>query len=326
LIRFAERTGDAAVPAIIDRLTAPVTVAVRGRAGVGRRTVAGALSAAGVPVTADAADVTVLVTAETLKPEDRAVLAGLDGPALVVLNKADRTGWGGAGPIDQARRRAGELQTLTGVPTVPLVGLLAAVRLDAGLTTALQVLARETSDIRTFSSTDAFLTGGHPPAAETRARLLRTLDRFGIACAVLALSGGADPAALPGVLRRVSGLDEVLHRLHTVAAPVRYRRIRAAVADLQAAAVRRDDTRLARLLTGDAVVLATMRAAEEVMRAAGLATPDGADRAARLRRAVHWHRYSRGPVGPLHRACARDICRGSLRLAGARAGVGSPDS
>ena len=38
------------------------------------------------------------------------------------------------------------------------------------------------------------------------------------------------------------------------------------------------------------------------------------DRDAHLRRAVAWRRYSRGPVSPLHRRCAEDIVRGSLRL------------
>ncbi len=31
---------------------------------------------------------------------------------------------------------------------------------------------------------------------------------------------------------------------------------------------------------------------------------------------VHWTRYGDGPVNALHRSCAADICRGSLRLYG----------
>jgi hypothetical protein len=42
----------------------------------------------------------------------------------------------------------------------------------------------------------------------------------------------------------------------------------------------------------------------------------GDDAAAHLRRAVHWRRYSRGPVDALHRSCGADIARGSLRLLG----------
>lgn len=323
LTRFAAQTGDAAVPAAVERLTVPLAVAVRGRAGVGRRTVAAALTAAGVQALdhpeSVQPEVTVLVTAETLKPEDRAVLTAVDGPALVVLTKADRTGLGGAGPIDQARRRAAQLQAMTGVPTVPMVGLLAAVRLDAELLAALRVLTTAPADL---TSTDAFRHADHVLDTAVRARLLATLDRFGIAHAVLALSRGADPAGLPALLRRVSGVDEMLAQLHTVSAAVRYRRIRAAVADLRAHAVRCGDARLSEFLTGDAVVLAVMAAAEEVVQAAGVTVEPGSDRAGRLRRAVFWHRYGRGPVGALHRACAVDICRGALRLVDSGTGAG----
>ncbi|MGV0836783.1 hypothetical protein [Mycolicibacterium thermoresistibile] len=326
LTRFAAQTADTAAPAVIERLTVPLTVAVRGRVGVGRRTVAAALTAAGartVDPERDRPDVTVLVLAETLKPEDRAVVTDLDGPALVVLNKADRTGLGGAGPIDQARRRAAHLQTLTGVPTVPMVGLLAEVALDAELIAALRMLTTHPADL---TSTDAFRRADHPLDPTVRARLLATLDRFGIAHAVLALSRGTRPEALPALLRRAGGVDAMLDRLHTVTAPVRYRRIRAALADLHAHALRCDDTRLTRFLSGDAVVLATMAAAEEVVQAAGLPVQPVTDRAGILRRAVHWHRYSRGPVTALHRACGMDICRGSLRLVDSGAGVGRSPS
>lgn len=322
MTRFAAHTGDTAVPAVIERLTAPLKVAVHGRVGVGRRTVAAALGAAGLQLVRTDADVTVLVVAETVKPEDRAVLADRNGPALVVLNKADRTGLGGAGPIAAARRRAADLQAITGVPTVPVVGLLAAVELDAESIAALRVLTTDPADL---SSTDAFRSTDHRLAPAVRARLLATLDRFGIAHAVLALSRGADPATLPALLRRVSGVDEMLAQLHTVAAPVRYRRIRAAVADLHAEAVRRADPRLTQLLIGDAAVLAAMSAAVEVVQAAGLTVAPATDPSTRLRRAVYWHRYSRGPVGPLHRACGMDICRGTLRLVQPGAGDGRSD-
>ena len=50
--------------------------------------------------------------------------------------------------------------------------------------------------------------------------------------------------------------------------------------------------------------------------AAGVRVDRGEGTAAHLRRAVHWRRYSRGPVGALHRSCGADIARGSLRLLG----------
>ncbi|TFV55703.1 hypothetical protein E4P42_21655 [Mycobacterium sp. PS03-16] len=59
---------------------------------------------------------------------------------------------------------------------------------------------------------------------------------------------------------------------------------------------------------------AAMSAAVDVVQAAGLTVDRGDDPAAHLRRAVRWRHYGRGPVNALHRACAADITRGSLRL------------
>lgn len=71
----------------------------------------------------------------------------------------------------------------------------------------------------------------------------------------------------------------------------------------------------------DAAVLARMRAAVGVLREAGLQIDTTGDRESHLRRAVRWQRYSRGPVSALHRACADDIVRGSLRLWSLAGGV-----
>lgn len=85
----------------------------------------------------------------------------------------------------------------------------------------------------------------------------------------------------------------------------------------------------------DAAVLARMRAAEELMRQAGLivgeSDPAGpADPASardvHLRRAVHWQRYRRGPVSQRQRSCAADIVRGSLRLWSLAGGLPEPVS
>jgi hypothetical protein len=61
-------------------------------------------------------------------------------------------------------------------------------------------------------------------------------------------------------------------------------------------------------------VLAVMSAAVDVVEAVGVQVDRGDDATAHLRRAVHWRRYSRGPVGALHCSCGADIARGSLRL------------
>lgn len=78
----------------------------------------------------------------------------------------------------------------------------------------------------------------------------------------------------------------------------------------------------------DAVALARMRAAAQVLRDAGLAVESELDAggggeclAAHLRRAVRWHRYSKGSASDLHRSCARDVARGALRLWAAAGGV-----
>jgi hypothetical protein len=318
---------------IIRRIAAPLRVAVRGRDGVGRGTVAAALAAAGVTVTPDvgAADVQVVVIAEALKPEDRVMLR-VDPPTLMVLNKADLTGFVAGGPLALAHRRAADYRALTGVPTVPMVALLATADLDGELISALHTLVRQPADL---TSTDAFVQSEHPLSQEVRRRLLGTLDRFGTAHAVVAIgdrarvgvpparrAGGerdrprADAAALPTLLRRLSQVDRVVAQLDATGAPVRYRRVRAAMAELQALATQSGDERLTEFLSTDETVLAVMSAAVDVVEADGVVVDRGDDAASHLRRAIHWRRYSRGPVDALHRSCGADICRGSLRLLG----------
>ena len=50
------------------------------------------------------------------------------------------------------------------------------------------------------------------------------------------------------------------------------------------------------------------------LEAEGMTVDRGDEPAAHARRALHWSRYARGPVNALHRRCAADITRGSLRL------------
>ncbi|WP_231737650.1 hypothetical protein [Mycobacterium sp. IS-1742] len=309
LTRFAQEYGDTAVSALAARAGAPLRIAVSGRAGVGRTTLTRALTGAGrrASLAGDGRvghpDVVVVVVAEAVKPEDVSSVAAWRGaavPVLVVRNKADL-----AGPIPPGPLR----RLLAGTPVEPAVALLADVRLDTGDLSALRTLIEHPADLR---SPDAFLDGAHPLPREARLRLLRTLDRRGIAYAVRALRDGADPRDLPALLRELSGIDRVLGRVDALTAPVRYRRVRSAVTELQGRAA--GDERVAEFLAGNDVVLAVMTAAVDVVQAAGLEVDRGDDAAAHLRRAVRWRGYSRGPVGPLHRACGADICRGSLRL------------
>jgi hypothetical protein len=308
LMRFAARAGDSRMNALIEGLRGPLRVAVRGRDGVGRTTVAAALADAGLVITDDDAEVSVVVVAEALKPEDAAMASA--GSSLLVLNKADLAGFGAGGPIAVAERRAADLQAMTGVPAVSMVALLAAAGLDDELIAALRVLTAEPADL---TSTDAFVAADHSVPRDIRERLLCTLDLFGIAHCVLALRQGADPASLPAVLRRLSQLERVTARLTAVGAEARYRRMRAALTTLSAMAAGGAPS-VSEFLSDDATVIAAMAAAVDVVHAAGLTVDDGDDPSAHLRRAVHWQRYGRGPVSRLHGQCAADICRGSLRL------------
>jgi hypothetical protein len=315
LTRFAERNHSPRFARIIDRIAAPLRVAVLGRDGVGRGTVAAALTASGVAVVSDpaTADVHVVVIAEALKPEDRARLVAADRPTVAVLNKADLAGLGDGGPLPRAHRRAAACRSLTGVPTVPMVALLATAALDDELTSALRALVTEPADL---TSTDAFARTGHSVRPELRQRLLATLDRFGIACAVLTLAEGADDATVSTALRRASQVDRVVAHIEAAGAAVRYRRLQSAITELRALAVESDDERLTEFLSTDQTVLVVMAAAVDVVEAAGVEVDRGDDTAAHVRRAVHWRRYSRGPVSALHRSCGADIARGSLRLLG----------
>lgn len=310
LTQFAEQSRNPRLAPIIRRIAAPVSVAVQGRDGVGRATVAAALSSAGVMVTHEAADVTVVVVAEALKPEDRALIGASD---LVVLNKADLSGFGVGGPLARAHRQAARYRASTGIPVVPMVGLLAAVDLDDELARALRVLVHTPAD---FTSTDAFVEAEHPLPPPVRRRLLDVLDRFGVAHAVLATGDGADAAALQVKLRRLSLVDHVVDCIGVAGAQSRYRRMRSAIVELRTLAAQSGDDALSAFLAEDATVLAVMAAAVEVVEAEGVRVDSADDRAAHLRRALHWRRYGRGPVNDLHRRCAADISRGSLRLLG----------
>ena len=157
-------------------------------------------------------------------------------------------------------------QALTGAPTVPMVGLLAVATLDDELIAALRVLTAEPADL---TSTDGFLSAEHSLPRDVRARLLDTLDLFGIAHGVLALRQGTDAAALPAVLRRLSQVDRVLAQLAVTGAEVRYRRMRSALVRLRTMAARGRPA-LAEFLSGDDAVIAVMAAAVDVVQAAGL--------------------------------------------------------
>lgn len=269
------------------------------------------------------AAVEVYVVAEVLKPEDRDAIA-TRSPVLVVLNKADLTGFAGSpgcdGPLGAARARAAQLSASARLPVEPMIGLLAAAALedlDDACWAALRALAAHPQGASCLDGSFAgFLTADLPLVTELRLRLLESLDLFGIALVVAALRRGASRVAARAMLRRVSGVDEVVARLESAGAEARYRRVVEAVAELEALAVtqpgsaREPASEIDAFLRRDETVLARMAAAVDAIRAAGL--DPGPDE--NLARAVRWQRYSRESVNELHRACGTDITRGSLRL------------
>ncbi len=125
----------------------------------------------------------------------------------------------------------------------------------------------------------------------------------------------------PGLARVAADLNAPLPA--SAAAPVRYRRILAAWPSLTAMAAEPGGERLAGLLASDEVVLARMDVAAEVLRQAGMPVPLPLP-AQRLRAAIGWQRYARGPVSELHASCAADLARGALRLAAAATGTPPP--
>ena len=294
--QFATEVANSRCTTIADRLGAPVRVAVSGRRGVGVSTVAHALARAAemrgtFTVTSAEADVDVYVIAEVVKPEDCEAIAAAARPVVAVLNKADLI-------ASVARTRCAELSPRIGLPIEPVAGLLAVAVLDDVLWAALQVLAGR--------------PGGHPVAAELRARLLDTLDRFGVEQAVAAIRRGATRDQVRAVLRELSCIDDVVDKIGAVGAQVRYRRMLDAVAELETLAV--TDARVGEFLSRDDTAVARMADAIDVVETAGMNVERCDSAAAYLRRAKGWQRYSRGPVTGLHRACGADIVRGSLRL------------
>lgn len=298
LARFATSSADQRVVAIAQRAAEPLRVAVRGRPGVGCRTVARALqgagSSSGMTVTPQAraadsdVDLVVYVTVEVVKPEDREAIAATRRPVVAVLNKADLAGpLSGAGPIVMAQARCAQFSTLLGVPMESMIGLLAVAALD---------------DLDT----------------EVRLRLLDTLDLFGIALGMAAFRPGRPsrtPAQLRTLLRRVSGVDAVIDKVTAAGSEVRYRRLLDAVAELEALAAQAKEIGgpIGEFLRDDDTVLARMAAAVDVALAVGLDVGPLDDPAAHLPRAVRWHRYSLDN-GDMHHTCGADIARGSLRL------------
>jgi hypothetical protein len=309
LTRLAGEISDPRLSLIAASITAPLQVAVCGRRGVGRRTVAAALAAAGVRIVrgpglkAAAADAAVYVVAEVVKPEDptnvaavQAMSFGRRRPVLVLLNKSDLSGHCGVADVAAATRAAA-------APMSALFALAALDdHLDSGLWTVLDRIAAHPADL---SSVDHFVSCPHPVPRQARERLCATLDLSGIERVLeLARRGGTVTQARM-LLRRLSGVDDVVAHLTALGAGEHQRRMLEAVARLEALAV--GDGRIDEFLNRDATVAARMAAAAAAVQQQYVPGEPP------LRRARRWHAYRSAPVGAIQRACAADIARGSLR-------------
>lgn len=315
---LAQCAADADLPEVARlarRITAPLRVKVAGRRGVGAPTVGAALARAGLAVVDAGADLDIRVIAEVAKPEDLR-----EKPTLVVLNKADLSGFGPGGPMAAAQRRCTAVAALADAPAEPMVALLALDHsgLAGELLDALRVLVDEPADLR---CPDAFLACEHSLSHAVRTQLLDRLDLFGIAHAVITLrgDGAAGASDVGAALRAVSRIDDVVARIDGLGAAARYRRVAGAVDQLQTLAV--TDVAVATFLAADQTVLARMTAAVEVVEEMGIPVDPSDQPTAHLHRAVHWRRYGAAPLAALHRACAADIARGSLRLLAAAGGT-----
>lgn len=328
--RFAELFAavSRADPGITDALRAaiaeadrPVAVQVAGRAGSGRSTVARALGVEDVDfVTTDAidgpdpvldADVVVYVIAERLLDADRAALAMVrPANAIAILNKADAVDGDWAAVI----ARANESTQITGIQTVPLVGVVAdtAESSDIGPDElrALQTLAAVGDSTLTMSP-DLFAAADVPVNTRDRLALLNRweLDAVATAVEVLRRDAHCTAATLTQILHASSGIDTaaaVLTDRMQRSAALRGGALLDSLERFAARSPARDD--IEQFLRSDA--------ATQIGLAAGLSSPALVDAVAageatdRTKRAAYWTHYAASDVGAPARRAAHRVRRG----------------
>lgn len=185
LEQLCQRLPDARdVRRTIDDLHGPLRVAVTGRFGTGRDTLARALrrcfdvTPIGPGDDAADADAWLHVVAGWPRPDDRAAIERLDPQrSLVILGKADSLGsW------PAARERATQCAELIGRPVVALMPLLAVADLHEDDLAFLSVLAGAGESVPPMQA--GFIDAGGPHQRLSRLSLLRSLDAYGIACAL----------------------------------------------------------------------------------------------------------------------------------------------
>ncbi|PYE18142.1 hypothetical protein DFR67_105287 [Williamsia limnetica] len=256
LDQLCARLPDAAgLRSTVDDLHGPLRVAVTGRHGTGRDTLARAVrrvfdvSPIG-PGDDDAdADAWLYVLAGWPRPDDMDALSRLDPDRCqVILGKADTLGsW------PAARVRACECAEKLGQPVLALMPLLAVADLGDPEVDLLTSLARAGEVVPPMQAT--FVDAGGPHQRLGRVGLLRTLDAYGIAC-VLALfvDGPIEAAELGAQLVGRSGLPalgEFLTGAAGSAGRLRLRRVADQLELVAASGLLRDD--IEHLLAGSAL-------------------------------------------------------------------------
>ena len=160
-------------------------------------------------------------------------------------------------------------QALTGVPTVPMVGLLAAA--DAGRRTDRRAAHADRRACR--PDVDRRVPVGRAPLS-ARCATCDCWTPWTSSASPTASSRcgeGADAAALPARAAPAQpGRPRPRHSSAATGAEVRYRRVRSALVRLRALAAQSGRPALAEFLSGDDAVIAVMAAAVDVVQAAGL--------------------------------------------------------
>jgi hypothetical protein len=256
----ARVSGAAGLERSVAELPGPLRVAVTGRFGTGRDTLAGALrrrfdvSPIGPGDDPEDADARLHLLAGWPRADDVVALAGSDPRSvLVLLGKADSLGsW------PAARARAGECAQELGRPVIPVMPLLVVADLGEEEIDLLSEMAVAGEHVPPMQAT--FLDAGGPGQRLQRMALLRRLDAYGIAAAIAVLRRHRSSAAeISELLTQRSGLDALTEPLRAFAAAapaVRLRRVAAELEILAAQGVLRDE--IEDLLSGSILAAATV--------------------------------------------------------------------
>lgn len=331
----AERAGPRAAAAVdeLDRVvSAPLRVAVQGRAGVGKSKVVQALAPqlagellfveCGLEDGQGQPEIVLHVLAAAARGVDKEASKTVDNTmACGLLNKCDAISVPGDARLwEQAGEAAARSTKELGYPVFPSVALLANATVDTQMYGWLQAIAD--ADEAKPPSAELFLDAGRRSSVgqSERERLLREIGIYGLYCAVGALrvEKRRNPGALTEMLRGLSGFGAFVPCLQGLAAKARARRISEFLAKLEQAAalgVLRDEVET--VLAGGAVARLRMDAAlgSGVLDQSDLENDAvaPADPGSALRQAVRFREIGTRSADPRAAGLAWDLHVGFLR-------------